>query len=98
MHQYPMIPWAKTDGPSQQAADHLTPKVLNIRGRVLHCFGQHKNLTADEASKKLNLDRLTIRPRVAELVRMGKLIDTGIRRANASGRNATVWEINKPGK
>jgi predicted ArsR family transcriptional regulator len=89
--KYPMIPGAKTDGPSQDAADHMTPKVDTVRKKVLNCFTQHENLTADEVAQKLQIDRLTIRPRVSELVSMGKLTDTGDRRANSSGRNATVW-------
>ena len=90
--KYPMIPGAKTDGPSQDAADYMTPKVDNVREKVLNCFTQYENLTADEAAQKLQIDRLTIRPRVSELVKMGKLTDTGDRRAKSSGRNATVWK------
>jgi len=34
---------------------------------------------------------LSIRPRLTELLALGKIADTGETRTNASGKKATVW-------
>ena len=91
--RYPTVAGAKTDGPSQDAADYMTPKVVTLRGRTLACIQHNGGLTADECAQKLNMSVLSIRPRIAELNRMGKIVDTKARRVNDSGRNATVWQI-----
>jgi hypothetical protein len=49
-------------------------------------------MTADEVADFVGESLLTIRPRMTELKRLGLLRDTGARRANASGRQAVVWE------
>jgi hypothetical protein len=41
----------------------------------------------------LNLSVLSVRPRVSELKRTGKIKQTGARRKNESGMTATVWRI-----
>jgi predicted ArsR family transcriptional regulator len=53
------------------------------------------DLTADEAAALLGRSVLSIRPRFAELHRMGALFHSGKRRKNASGMTATVWTISK---
>jgi len=50
-------------------------------------------LTADEAADVLGLSYFSIRPRVTELARMGKLEDSGEVRPNHSGKNAIVWRL-----
>jgi len=47
--------------------------------------------TADEIANDLNLSVLSVRPRVSELKRTGKIKQTGARRKNESGMTATVW-------
>jgi predicted ArsR family transcriptional regulator len=47
--------------------------------------------TADEAASELGESILAIRPRLSELVALGKIEDSGLRRKNASGMTATVW-------
>jgi len=89
--RYPTIAGSKTDGPSQEAAHQMTPQVLNLRGRTLACIQKHGGLTADECAEKMHLSVLSVRPRIAELNRMGKIVDSQTRRKNQSGRNATVW-------
>jgi DNA-binding Lrp family transcriptional regulator len=49
--------------------------------------------TADEIAKDLNLSVLSVRPRVSELKRTGKIKLTGARRKNESGMTATVWLV-----
>jgi predicted ArsR family transcriptional regulator len=51
--------------------------------------------TADEVAKDLNLSVLSVRPRVSELNRTGKIEQTGGRRKNDSGMTATVWRVKR---
>jgi hypothetical protein len=53
-------------------------------------------MTADEAASALDLPILSVRPRVAELHRLGELRATDERRRNASGISATVWCVADP--
>ena len=50
--------------------------------------------TADEIAELLNLSSFTVRPRVTELYKQGKIERTDTRR-NASKRNAYVYVISK---
>jgi predicted ArsR family transcriptional regulator len=52
-------------------------------------------LTADEVAHALGESVLSVRPRICELGRTGKVQDTGRRRQNRSGRNAAVWELTR---
>jgi len=52
---------------------------------------QSTGLTADEVAGRLGLSILSIRPRITELARLGKVRDSGERRRNGSGRKAIVW-------
>ena len=47
--------------------------------------------TADEMAAYLDEDPLSIRPRMTELFRKGKIVKTPLRRANKSGKKAIVW-------
>jgi predicted ArsR family transcriptional regulator len=61
-----------------------------LRAKALEVL-RSEAMTADEIAGRLNRSVLAIRPRVTELFKMGKIEDTGQRRANASGRRAVVW-------
>lgn len=67
---------------------------VQIRREVFDWLRAHpEGATADEIAAAMNRSILTIRPRVSELNRMKKIIDSTGRRKNASGRNAIVWRI-----
>lgn len=69
-------------------------RAATLRGLVLKAYhASIFGLTADECADLLGEDKLSIRPRVAELKLDGKLTDTGIRRKNASGKSAAVMKI-----
>lgn len=91
---YPHAPGYKTVNPetSQQAATAVKSRAETLRELVLEKF-RLGSATADEIATKLNESVLTIRPRVAELHKQGKLADTGVRRHNASGHSAAVWRL-----
>lgn len=92
MTAYPQSPGYKTLQPetSLSAARAVESRASNLRDRCLGVLlGSER--TADEIAVMIGEDRLSIRPRVAELLAMGKIEDTGLRRINASGRPAAVW-------
>lgn len=88
---YPRVPGWKARETSRSAAERIPAQLL--RGKVLAEFQRQKYMTADECSEALGIDKLSIRPRVTELSNLGKLMDSGFRRPNASGRNAIVWQV-----
>lgn len=95
---YPDFPGYKARGTSQEAAEAIAPKVSHLRAKVLRAYmAAHAGLTADEVAGALGLTVLTIRPRVSELRLARVLVDSGLRRANQSGKSATVWKIAKGG-
>ena len=87
---YPHAPGAKARETSFEAARAIKPAADRLRRLTLDALRQCP-MTADEVAAYLGLDKLSIRPRCTELLAMGKIIETGLRRKNASGRSAAVW-------
>jgi hypothetical protein len=91
---YPAVPGARAMDTSKAAAEAIKPDAGRLRALTL-CAIQGAGsvgLTADEAAEKvLFCSILSIRPRCTELQALGKIKDSGQRRANASGRKAIVW-------
>jgi predicted HTH transcriptional regulator len=81
--------WRRTRT-SRQAAAAIQPRVATLRERVLALL-KDASLTADECAAKLDKSILSIRPRLSELLALGKIEDTGRTRKNDSGVQATVW-------
>lgn len=70
-------------------------RTARLRNKVRGAYAaMAKGLTADECALALREDKLSIRPRVSELVRDGFLKDSGIRRKNKSGKTAAVFVLN----
>lgn len=88
---YPHGPGAQDRDTSRAAAAEIAPETAQLRARALAIVERSNGLTADEVAGKLGLSILSIRPRLTELSRLGKVRDSGQRRPNASGRNAIVW-------
>ena len=90
---YPDVPAARAADTSIAAAEAIAESAAGLRERVLEAvraagaFG----LTPDEAAIQLQLTPFTTRPRFSELREKGLITDSGLRRANASGRKAIVW-------
>ncbi|MER3478836.1 MAG: hypothetical protein C4287_23215 [Leptolyngbya sp. ERB_1_2] len=90
---YPITPGYKDRETSAAAAHSLKPKAGIIRQRVIAAYLVFGPQTADEVARRLGVSILTVRPRVSELVNLGRLIDTGVRRANESGHKAKVYAL-----
>ena len=90
---YPSSPGYKNKdkaGPSRKAAISIKPHALNLRELCFRVIGQLP-MTADEVAETIGKSILSVRPRIAELSKLGKIEDSGNRRANESGKDATVW-------
>lgn len=89
---YPYSPGFKSRDTSRQAASSINANVL--RAKVLAKFQTPGCwMTADEVAEALGIDKLSIRPRCSELSAKGKIMDSGHRRKNASGKSAIVWRL-----
>ena len=87
---YPHTPGAKRTGTSKLAADSMRERAPTLRDRVLSIL-KLESLTADEVAQNLAQSILSIRPRLSELLALGKIVETSERRRNQSGKLATVW-------
>ena len=94
---YPHSPGFKAAGPSEQAAAAVAKTANTLRDHVRNTIASAPaGLTADEVATKLNRSILSVRPRVAELHRLGEIRQTGTRGKNASGMTASVWVLSPP--
>lgn len=91
LFNYPHAPGAQDRDTSRAAAADIAETAPQLRGRALAIVERSNGMTADEVAGKLGLSILSIRPRLSELARLGKVRDSGQRRPNASGKNAIVW-------
>ncbi len=97
--RYPLSPGFKEGTTSRLAAARAAEDAETVRAAVLAEL-QGRPLTADEVAALLGLSILTVRPRVSELRKLGKvrprLVDgRQDRRKNDSGASAIVWEIGR---
>jgi predicted Rossmann fold nucleotide-binding protein DprA/Smf involved in DNA uptake len=87
---YPQTAGYRVTGTSQDAARSID--AAGLRAKVLAVL-RDRPATADECAARLGMDRLSIRPRLSELKLDGKVRDSGLRRRNASNKNALVWVL-----
>jgi len=93
---YPLSPGSKEDGTSLEAAELIKAGAETIRKKVYDVICNKGNFgaTADEVAELLNLSPFTVRPRVTELFKLGK-IDRADKRKNSSGAKAYVYIVSK---
>ena len=91
--EYPDAPGHRGVETSIAAALAIAPKLGRLQAMARQAIEQAgwNGLTADELAERLGCGRYTIQPRTSELRRKGVIIDSGKRRANASGKRAIVW-------
>ena len=87
---YPETPGYKRGGTSKASADSMKQKAPSLRQQVLDVLF-HQDLTADECAEEVGKSVLSIRPRLTELLALGKIAETDLLRFNSSGKKATVW-------
>lgn len=91
---YPHAPGYQGTDTSLEAAEDMEPKAAGLRRRVLSVLSEW-SMTADECAVTLGLDKLSIRPRCAELRELGAIEDSKVRRFNDSGKRAIVWQVRR---
>ena len=75
------------------AALRAAATARTTRDQVAHVLAERGAMTADEIAAALGLSILTVRPRVTDLNKAGRIVDTGARRNTASGNSAIVWRV-----
>lgn len=88
---YPETPGYRPTDTSYAAAQSVDASKL--QKLVVGALAQYGPMSADECAGKLGCNILSIRPRLTELKRLGRVIDTGERRKNSSGRRAAVFAL-----
>lgn len=84
-------PFAVGSDTSQAAAEAIEDSAANLRARVLGFLIETGGATDEEVQLGLDMNPSTVRPRRGELVKMGRVKDSGQRRKTRSGRWAVVW-------
>jgi hypothetical protein len=87
--KYPLAPGHKRDDTSKEAAISVVERAGILREAAFRLL-LVRSLTADESAGRLGESVLSIRPRVSELVAAGRVVPTGDRRKNVSGKYARV--------
>jgi hypothetical protein len=87
---YPNSPGWKRQDTSKDAAKAIEPRAATLRNKVWQIL-KSAPMTADACADVLEEDKLSIRPRVSELLKLGKVVDTGFKAVNRSGKKAIVW-------
>ena len=91
---YPDVPGSKAAGTSQEAAEQMQSRAATLRADVYRTLLTSKvPLTADQIAYRLGENILSIRPRCSELVATGRIMDSGERGENQSGKAAIKWKI-----
>ncbi len=93
MNAYPDTPGHRNVDTSIAAAEALAPKLGRLQRLAEEAIRDagSRGLTADELAARLEMDRWSIQPRTSELKRKGLIRDSGMRRPNATGKQAIVW-------
>lgn len=93
--EYPNAPGHRGVETSVEAAEAVAPKLGRLQAMAEQSIRDAGWLgrTADELADCLGLDRWSIQPRTSELKRLGKIVDSGQRRFNSSGKRAIVWTM-----
>lgn len=76
---------------SRNAAAAARGATTRLRAEIHWLLLTSAPLTADEIAERVGRSTLYVRPRVSELVKQGRVIDSGERGRNASGMSAAKW-------
>jgi hypothetical protein len=68
-------------------------KPERIRSAIVNLLKRGPALTADRVAERLDLSILYVRPRVSELAKQQRIVPSGERGRNASGKLANKWTV-----
>lgn len=92
--EYPHSPGWKKRETSAEAAAAVAPRASALRARCLaEVAAAPRGLTGNELAERLGWDICSVRPRLTELDRLGKIRNSGERRKTPSGCSAIVWVV-----
>ncbi len=86
-------PHVKDSDTSMAAAESIRGIVGPMHAEILRQLRLEGELNDDDLEEILEQRHQTISARRRELVLMGRVVDSGRRRATRSGRMATLWKI-----
>lgn len=92
--RYPLRPGFKgLAETSPDAAAGVAPTAATWRDKAMVAYRLRfpSGYTAEELAAVIGCERVTAQPRVSELLALGKVVDSGERRRNGSGKRAVVW-------
>lgn len=92
MADYPNHPGYKERETSRDAAEDMHTRAIVLQNAILKVLKKH-DMTADEVAAAIFEDRLSVRPRLSEMLAKNLVRKTGARRRNASGKFAHVWGL-----
>ena len=87
----PSIGSYRRNDPDTSKSAARSIEVTNLEYEVVIALAQRGDMTSHELAEYLNLSLVSVSPRLAPLVRKGKVKDSGERRAGPSGRKSIVW-------
>lgn len=92
---YPDSPGHRGVETSIEAADALASRLGPLQSLTLDFITLRGALgaTSDECAAGLGIDRGAVQPRTSELSRNGLIVDSRLRRLNATGKRAIVWSL-----
>ena len=90
MTAYPNSPGYKEGGTSRDAARNVAGQAKRDREAAFVYIQANPLKTADQVADALGKSPLSIRPRISELRKAGRIIDDG-RGTNTSGQSAYRW-------
>lgn len=93
--RYPHVAGHRGLGGSIEAAEVITPNLPHLQGAVLGALEQagERGATGDEIAAALGWDKYRVRPRTAELRKLGRIMDSGLRRRSDAGIASIVWTL-----
>lgn len=93
--KYPDSPGHRGVETSIESADALASRLGTLQNLTLNFIARcgAVGATSDECAAGLGIDRGSVQPRTSELSRKGLIVDSRLRRLNATGKRAIVWSL-----
>jgi hypothetical protein len=91
---YPHVPGHRGISSSIEAAEKIKSTVHTMRDRVhgIIKLAGANGITTEELCQFMKMEAKHTQPRVSELRKLGKVVDSGLRRKSESGVNVIVWK------
>ena len=86
------VAFARGSQTSYEAAQSVMPRVEKLYAAIVTAL-ESGNLTPDEIAARIGVEKHNVRSRCTELTIIGGICTTNEKRANASGRQATVLRL-----